>query len=208
MIKVTLLGDSIRMIGYGRVVPTLLGENFDVFQPNENCRFAKYTLRGLFDWEKEMSGTQIVHWNNGLWDICNLFGDGLFTSESEYIENMLRIADILIAKYDKVIFATTTPVTIQNQYNKNSDIEKYNALIVPLLKEKGIIINDLYQLVSSDIDKYIRKDDNIHLSDEGIKVCAEQVADIIRKVSQTLGQNSEKTLNSFIDNTYSIGAPV
>ena len=137
-----------------------------------------------------MSGTQIVHWNNGLWDICNLFGDGLFTSESEYIENMLRIADILIAKYDKVIFATTTPVTAQNQYNKNSDIEKYNALIVPLLKETGIIINDLYQLVSSDIDKYIRKDDNIHLSDEGIKVCAEQVADIIRKVSQTLGQNS------------------
>ena len=208
MIKVTLLGDSIRMIGYGQVVPALLGENFDVFQPNDNCRFAKYTLRGLFDWEKEMSGTQIVHWNNGLWDICNLFGDGLFTSESEYIENMLRIADILITKYDKVIFATTTPVTAQNQYNKNSDIEKYNALIVPLLKEKGIIINDLYQLVSSDIDKYIRKDDNIHLSDEGIKVCAEQVADIIRKVSQTLGQNSEKILNSFIDNTYSIGTPV
>ena len=196
------------MIGYGQVVPALFGEQFDVLRPKDNCRCAKYTLRGLFDWEKEMSGTQIVHWNNGLWDICNLFGDGLFTSESEYIENMLRIADILITKYDKVIFATTTPVTAQNQYNKNSDIEKYNALIVPLLKEKGIIINDLYQLVSSDIDKYIRKDDNIHLSDEGIKVCAEQVADIIRKVSQTLGQNSEKTLNSFIDNTHSIGAPV
>lgn len=208
MIKVTLLGDSIRMLGYGQVVPTLLGENFEVFQPNDNCRFAKYTLRGLFDWEKEMSGTKIVHWNNGLWDICNLFGDGLFTSESEYIENMLRIADILIAKYDNVIFATTTPVTMQNQYNKNSDIEKYNALIVPPLKEKGIIINDLYQLISSDIDKYIRKDDNIHLSDEGVRVCAEQVADIIRKVSQSLGQNSEGNLNSFIDNINSIGAPI
>lgn len=208
MIKVTLLGDSIRMIGYGQVVPTLLGENFDVFQPNDNCRFAKYTLRGLFDWEKEMSGTKIVHWNNGLWDICNLFGEGLFTSESEYIENMMRIADILIAKYDKVIFATTTPVTIQNPYNKNSDIEKYNALIVPLLKEKGIIINDLYQLVSSDIDKYIKKDDNIHLTDEGIKVCAEQVADIIRTVSQTLEKKNEEKLNSFIDNINSIGAPI
>ena len=121
---------------------------------------------------------------------------------------MLRIADILIAKYDKVIFATTTPVTIQNQYNKNSDIEKYNALIVPLLKEKGIIINDLYQLVSSDIDKYIRKDDHIHLSEEGIKVCAEQVANIVRKVSQTLGQNSKGKVNSFIDNINFIGAPI
>ena len=207
MIKVTLLGDSIRMIGYGQVVPTLLGGDFDVFQPTDNCRFAKYTLRGLFDWEKQMSGTKIVHWNNGLWDICNLFGDGLFTSESEYVENMLRIADILIAKYDKVIFATTTPVTTRNPYNKNSDIEKYNALIVPLLKEKGIIINDLYQLVSSDIDRYIRKDDNIHLTDEGIKVCAEQVADIIKNVAQTLENKSEEnSISSYsIDST---GAPI
>jgi hypothetical protein len=59
-------------------------------------------------------------------------------------------------------------------------------LIVPLLVEKGIIINDLYSAVLFDIDKYIRKDDNIHLTDEGSKICAEQVADIIRTVSQTL----------------------
>lgn len=208
MIKVTLLGDSIRMIGYGLKVPNLLGEDFEVFQPNENCRFAKYTLRGLFDWERNMSGSQIIHWNNGLWDICNLFEDGLFTSESEYVENMLRIADILIARYDKVIFATTTPVTMQNRNIKNSNIERYNALLVPLLKEKGIIINDLYQLVSTNIDKYIRKDDNIHLSDEGIKVCAEQVADTIRKVSQSLNKNVEKKRYSLTDDTNSIGAPI
>ena len=78
----------------------------------------------------------------------------MFTSESEYIENMLRIADILIAKYDKVIFATTTPVTIQNQYNKNSDIEKYNALIVPLLKEKGINPTTPV-IICGDADEYL-----------------------------------------------------
>lgn len=207
MIKVTLLGDSIRMIGYGLKVPALLGEDFEVFQPNENCKFSKYTLRGLFDWEKEMSGTKIVHWNNGLWDICNLFGDGLFTPETEYVENMLRIADILTKKYDKVIFATTTPVTNQNQYNKNSDIEKYNDLIVPLLKEKGIIINDLYKLVSSDIDKYIRKDDNLHLSDEGVNVCAQKVANIILEASKTLGDNSEEKSELYKDRGF-LGAPI
>ena len=186
MIKVTLLGDSIRMIGYGLVVPDLLGENFEVFQPDENCRFAKYTLRGLFDWEGKMSGTKIVHWNNGLWDMCDLFGDGFLASESEYVKDMSRIADILLSRYDKVIFATTTPVTAQYKYNNNSNIERYNNLIVPILKEKGIIINDLYKLVSSDIDKYIRKDDNIHLTNEGIAACGKQVADIIRSVSQSL----------------------
>ena len=186
MIKVSLLGDSIRQIGYGLEVPKLLGNEFEVFQPKDNCRFAKYTLRGLFDWSAEMEGSQIVHWNNGLWDICNLFGDGLFSSEEEYVRNMLRIADILLERYSKVIFATITPVTEQNPYNKNSDIERYNDLIVPKRQQKGIIINDLHSLVSKNIDLYIRKDDNIHLTDEGIHVCAEQVSNVIKKVAKTL----------------------
>ena len=208
MTKVTLLGDSIRLIGYGLEVPGLLGEEFEVFQPKENCKFAKATLRGLFDWEQNMAGSRIVHWNNGLWDICNLFGDGCFSSESEYVENMLRIADILLKRYDKVIFATTTPVAMQNQYNNNSDIERYNALIVPLLKEKGIIINDLHQLVSKDVDKYIRKDDNIHLSEEGIRVCAEQVADMIRTISKSLSRSTENKGDSFVRDTERIGMPI
>lgn len=204
MIKVTLLGDSIRMIGYGPKVPELLGEDFEVFQPAVNCKFAKFTLRGLFDWNEDMAGSRIVHWNNGLWDICDLFGDGPFTSETEYIENMLRIADLLTAKYEKVIFATTTPVSSQNQYNSNAAIERYNALIVPLLKEKRIIINDLYQLVASDIDRYICGD-HIHLSEEGIRACSEQVAGLISCVSQSLDQRDGLTSETFVK---SVGAPV
>ena len=206
--KITLLGDSIRRSGYGQLVPNLLGKDFQVYQPEENCRFAKYTLRGLFDWQKDMNGSRIVHWNNGLWDTCDLFGDGLFTSESEYTENMLRIADFLISHYDRVIFATSTPVNEKNQYNKNSDIERYNSIIVPLLKEKGIVINDLYSLVASDIDKYIRKDDMIHLTDAGIKVCSEQVARIIIDVSKTLDNGDKNNDGCIISDDYSNGAPV
>ena len=175
--KITLLGDSIRL-QYESRVAELLGESFEVYGPSENCRFAKYTLRGLFDWEKKMRGSRIVHWNNGLWDICDLFGDGLFSSEEEYLSNMLRIADILLSRYDKVIFATMTPVTERNKYNKNSDIERYNALAVEELSKKGVIINDLYSLVAADIDRYISSDE-IHLSEEGRELCARQVAKVI-----------------------------
>lgn len=194
MIKITLLGDSIRQIGYGTLIAKLLGEDYEVYQPDDNCRFAKYTLRGLFDWKKDMEGTRIVHWNNGLWDICNLFGDGLFTGEDEYITNMLRIADILTSNYEKVIFATTTPVTEKNDYNKNSDIVRYNQIIVPLLEQKGVIINDLHSIVSKDIENYIRKDDNIHLTDAGIEICAKQVADVIRNVSKTLDMTKKSSV--------------
>lgn len=198
MIKVTLLGDSIRAIGYGKIVPELLGSDFDVFQPNDNCRFAKYTLRGLFDWSGQMEGSRIVHWNNGIWDICNLFGDGAFSSEEEYTVNMLRIADILTSKYDKVIFATTTPVRPENRYDSNVLIERYNQMIIPKLSEKGVIINDLHSILATDVYRYIC-DDNIHLSEEGIKLCAEQVAKIIKETADTLpavSQNENNTSES------------
>ena len=183
--KVTLLGDSIRLIGYGKVVPEMLGKDFEVFQPADNCRFAKYTLRGLFDWEKDMEGSRIVHWNNGLWDITRIFEDDIFTSKEEYLENMLRIAKILVSRYDKVIFATTTPNDPTYEYNQNSDIEEYNALLVPKLQEMGIIINDLYSVVYPHLDEYICED-KIHLSEAGIKACAEQVVKVIKETAQTL----------------------
>ena len=183
--KITLLGDSIR-IQYENKVRELLGDNFEVFAPGENCRFAKYTLRGLFDWRGGMEGSRIVHWNNGLWDISDLFDEGrLFTSESEYLDNMLRIADILLSKFDKVIFATTTPVTADNVYDKNEDIERYNAILVPKLVKKGVIINDLYSLIGADIDRYV-SNDTIHLSEEGIELAAKQVADKIIEVASTI----------------------
>lgn len=206
MTKVTLLGDSIRLIGYGKMAAALLGEDFTVFQPSENCRFAKYTLRGLFDWAEQMEGSRIVHWNNGLWDTCNLFDDGAFSSEDEYISTMLRIADILLARYDKVIFATTTPVSPRNKFIKNDVIERYNQIIVPKLREKGVIINDLYTLVAEDIDGNIA-DDLIHLSEKGIKLCAEQVAGIIRSTAGTLAQKSaERQTGQAAD--YFLSAPI
>ena len=180
MIKVTLLGDSIRLIGYGKKVPALLGDGYDVFQPQENCRFAKYTLRGLWEWQDAMEGSRIVHWNNGLWDACDLFGDGTFSTEDEYVTTMLRIAKVLQERYETVIFATTTPVREAHSRVKNDRVERFNAILVPELVKRGVLINDLYRIVSQNVETYIRADDNIHLTDAGIDLCAAQVADVIR----------------------------
>lgn len=61
MKKVVLLGDSIRPVGYGPRVPELLGSDYEVYQPDENCRFVKYTPRRLplgFRIAKELK----AHW--------------------------------------------------------------------------------------------------------------------------------------------------
>ena len=181
MKKVTLLGDSIRMIGYGTKVPELFGDEYEVFQPEDNCRFVKYTLRMLFDFREQIKDSDVIHWNNGLWDISTgLFDDGLpFTSEEEFVENMLRVARELKKLGKRVIFATITPVHEEYVYNSNAVIRRYNEIIVPKLQEMGIEINDLYSLVSQDLYRYICED-QIHLSKEGIDLCAKQVADMIK----------------------------
>lgn len=187
MKKIVLLGDSIRQIGYGTKVPEMLGTDFSVWQPSDNCRFAEYTMRGvMYDWKNEIAGADVIHWNNGLWDVCELFGDGPFTEPTYYIETMLRIAGILQKYARRVIFATTTPVLPANVHNRNAVIADYNRIIVPRLEALGIAVDDLYSIVYPKLDEYIRSDDNIHLTEAGIDACAAAVADSIRRAAAEL----------------------
>lgn len=184
--KVTLLGDSIRQMGYGLKVPELLGNDFKVYQPVENCRFAKYTLQAIRTWQNDMEGSDIIHWNNGIWDVGNNWGDGPLTPIDEYVRDMVRIAKVLKTKAKKVIFATTTAVRYDNPDTDNERIKAYNDAVVPELEKLGILINDLHSLVFENINEYIREDDKVHLTDAGIDACAKQVAKIISETAKYL----------------------
>ena len=205
MKKVVLIGDSIRMIGYGNPVAERLSDAFEVWQPDDNCRFAKYTLRGLWDWQDGIRGADIIHWNNGLWDVCSLFGDGEFTPVEEYVEIMLRLARLFLQRAKTVIFATTTPVRPENPHNKNETIEAYNAALVPKLRELGVVINDLYTPLSEDVYKFI-SDDLIHLSEDGIALAADMVEAVIRSEAEKLTDTVSDTTES--KKASGIGAPV
>ena len=177
--KVALLGDSIRLFGYGKVVPKLLKGKAEVFQPKENCKFSKNLMRMIFDLGEELKDCEVIHFNCGLWDVADILGDGkLFSLDGEYTENVLRVAKALLRITPKVIFATTTPVHPDYPYNKNEDIDRFNALVVPALEKMGVKINDLHSLVAEDIEGNIRED-KIHLTELGAERCAKQVAAMI-----------------------------
>lgn len=180
MKKVVLLGDSIRLIGYGTRVAELLKDEYEVWQPEDNCRYAQYTLRGLFEWAEGIENADIIHWNNGMWDVSDLYGDGPFTPIDRYEELMLRLCRLLKKRCTKLIFATTTPVYEPYAYQDNARIRQYNERIVPLLKKEGCIINDLYTTVFRDIPGNIREDDRLHLTPLGIERTAAQVVEAIK----------------------------
>ena len=154
MKKVVLIGDSIRM-GYDKYVKDALDGSAEVYYPAENCRFAVYVLRYLHEWKNAGNwgdDVDLVHWNAGLWDVLELFGDEPMTSIDYYGELILRIDKRIRMLFPKakVVFATSTSVdeelASKDFFRHNSVIEKYNEKAVEVLKSTDTIINDLFSL--------------------------------------------------------------
>lgn len=182
MKKICFLGDSIRL-GYAPRAIELLGEDYDCFSPGDNCRFARYTLRCVYDWRRELAGSDVIHWNNGLWDACDLWGEGPFTSAGEYVATMLEVAHRLLPMTKTLVFATTTPVRPDAATDRNPIIDDFNARLVPRLREMGVVINDLHAVIAQNVPAYIKDSDKIHLTEEGIEAAAHAVADTVRRLA-------------------------
>ena len=183
MKKAALLGDSIRLVGYGKRCAELLGEEYDTFLPRENGMFAKYTLRmALYEWKPMLEGSDVIHWNNGLWDVCDL-GDGPFSSVDEYVGCLLRIRKVLSGYARRIIFATTTPPSPKMPGHSIDRIREYNKAAVEALAPHGVIINDLFGAVIDDLEGNICCD-MLHLSPKGVEICAKRTAEVIRSTAE------------------------
>ena len=178
MKKIILLGDSIRL-SYGNRVRELLGSDYTVWQPEDNCRFAAYTLRMLYDYREQLKEADVIHFNCGLWDMCDLFGDGPFTPLEVYVEQMVRIAKILKTYAPVVIFAATTPPSPKMWGHDLDRVRAYNAAAMAALEPLGVLFDDLFTPVAEDIDRMI-SEDFLHASPYGVEILANRVADCIK----------------------------
>jgi hypothetical protein len=180
MKKVLLLGDSIR-ISYQLHVREALQKEAEFVWPDENCRYAKYTLWGANEWITQLGRPDIIHWNNGIWDIYRLNDDiGIFTDLDWYIHDIARVLRELKKTGAQIIWATTTPVDSRNVNCRNEDIDAYNEKAAELMNGEGIAIDDLNAVVKQNIGLFIGGD-RLHLSPEGERACADAVAESIRK---------------------------
>ncbi len=192
MKKVLLLGDSIRM-GYDEYVRELLAGEYEVYYDDvDNGRFAAYTLWQANQFFKNYGHFDVVHWNNGYWDM-NV--EAPMTEPmhpvDEYIHFLGRILAVIRRNGAVPIFATTTPVlskaaaaeVIREGINtfdyRNEWVEKYNAAAVRFMQSENVAVNDLYSLCLED-PHYYKCPDLLHLTERGYRRCAEQIAEVIR----------------------------
>lgn len=199
MKNVFLLGDSIKGF-YKSRVEELLGGEYKIWTPAENCRFAKYTLNSLRHYfaamREENFFPDIIHFNVGLWDLNHLYNTGRpFTECEEYIRDMKNILTQLKKTGAKIIFATTTPTrkereTAADTQHFNSEIKYYNEKLLEAIENDVDAVNDLYSVIEGNIESYI-SDDFLHPSQSGVEVLAKQVADSIEKID--IGNCNKRT---------------
>ncbi len=186
MKKIVLIGDSIRM-GYDKYIKDALSGTAEVFYPSENCRFAEYVLRYAHEWKsngKWGDDVDLVHWNAGLWDALELFGDEPLTSLSYYGAAIARIDKRLRTLFPnaKFVFATSTNVNEKMAkpefMRHNTTIEKYNTEALRALSNTDTIINDLYSLTASVPDSY--RSDWVHFyTPEGTELIGGKVLSVL-----------------------------
>ncbi len=178
MKQVLLLGDSLRM-GYEPIVRKLLDGIAQVSGPSENGRWAGYTLNSLRFWIPDLPKPDIIHWNNGLWDLGDDYGLGRpFSLPEEYesaFERTITVFGKLFPKA-KVIMATTMPTDNPD----SSDIEAYNEILKNVAARHQIPVNDLFRIVKGREKEFVGED-HIHLTKIGFEIVAKQVADVIKE---------------------------
>lgn len=193
MKNVFLIGDSIRFgshivsdisnlsPGYGVYVKEKLEGIANVYQPDENCRFAQFTLRFLHKWAKKTPAEEmdVVYWNNGLWDVLRLFGDEPLTPIDVYAQMLRRVhARIrLLFPNAKIVFALSTSVIEKwakpHFFRYNHEIEEYNRKAIEVMEELGVKVSDLYSVTSA-FDESMHSD-WVHFNEEGSRILADEV---------------------------------
>lgn len=174
--RVLLIGDSIS-IGYTLGVREKLKGKANVHRIPQNGGATDVGLEKMKAWLGD-GKWDVIHFNFGLHDAKFASETTLRTSREQYAENLRKLVMQMKTTGAKLIFATTTPVPnggVLSPTRKFDNIEERNRIAVQVMREEGVVVDDLYQAVLPVQEKVGRPND-VHYSPEGYKVLATAVA--------------------------------
>lgn len=177
--RVLLIGDSISM---GYTVPTrkLLEGVANVHRIPQN---GGPTKNGTANIDKWLGSGQwdVIHFNWGIHDL-KFMPDGKRQVETADYEANLRTLVARMKKTGaKLIWATTTPIPKGPLVpdRKFGEEAEYNAIAEKVMKEHGVLINDLNAWITPKLAE-MQKPQDVHYHDAGSNYLAQKVAQEIR----------------------------
>jgi lysophospholipase L1-like esterase len=178
--RLLLIGDSISM-GYTEPVRKLLAGKFTVQRIAEN---GGPTSRGVTNLEKWLGSGKwdVIHFNFGLHDLRIMEDTGRQQAPpADYAANLRQIVARLKQTGARLIWASTTPVPAGKltPERRPADVVAYNEAAARVMQENGIEVDDLYGFALPQLEK-IQRPANVHFTDPGSAVLAEQV---VRSIS-------------------------
>ncbi|MCA9413398.1 MAG: SGNH/GDSL hydrolase family protein [Candidatus Omnitrophica bacterium] len=188
--KVLIIGDSIS-IGYTPPLTEILKGKAIVEHNPGNAAHSQKGVENIDEWVGDTQWA-VIHFNHGLHDLKWVDDQGKNTRDrdaghiqipvEDYETNLEKIVERLEKTGAKLIFATTTPFpeNVDGPLRDIDQVKIYNDAALRVMKKHDIAIDDLYSFVLPQIEK-IQRPNNVHFTEEGSKVLAEEVARHIEK---------------------------
>lgn len=177
--RVLLIGDSIS-IGYTVPVRKLLEGKANVHRALTNCGPTKNGVANIDKWLGD-GKWDVIHFNFGIHDLKHMPDGKRQVEPADYEKNLRTIVEKAKKTGAKVIFATTTPIPAGelNPVRTFGDVGEYNQIALKVMKENGVIVNDLNAAITPHLAKMQRPKD-VHFSAEGSDFLAGKVAEAIQ----------------------------
>jgi len=197
--RVLLIGDSIS-IGYTLPVRKLLAGKANVHRVPANARHTGIGLEKINEWLGK-GKWDVIHFNWGLHDLCYRSTDPgapnrkdkangkLDLTFEEYQQNLRKLVGILKATGAELIWAATTPVPDGESGRIEGDEIKYNKAARKIMRQNGVMINDLHAHAMKKLSEIQQPNGNVHFTAEGSEYLAKRVAARIRNA---LGKSRKK----------------
>jgi len=178
--RLLIIGDS---ISRGYTVPTrhVLQGQVNVHRAPENCG---PTRNALSKFNTSSSVTHLDVWlGKGKWDVIHVnFGiHDRATNPATYKANLLTLIKQLKATGAKIIWARTTPNSPAPTNASGHTMftaqqcQTVNEIADQIMKEQGIVENDLYATIEPHL-KELQRPGDVHFQDEGYEIMGKQVA--------------------------------
>jgi dienelactone hydrolase/lysophospholipase L1-like esterase len=184
--KVVLIGDSIRQ-GYGPLVAKKLQGKAVVVSHEANGGDSLNVLKHLDEWViKEQPA--VVHFNCGLHDLKRAKKGKTYQVDLDQYEKNLKEIVARLRKETRaaILFADTTPIVDERHAQRGgdfdrfeADVERYNKSAIAVMKDLGVPVNDLHEMVVKAEAGTLLGKDGTHFGAAGSELLADAVADCV-----------------------------